>query len=364
VTQIREGAKSGGGSRSTYYGRLRWDRPAYTINTFITRPGNGCFIHPVAERLISAREAARLQSFPDGTSFAGPLRARAKQIGNAVPPLLAYQIASHVPPGPIVDLFCGAGGMSLGFELAGHEVVAAADSDRHAVAAARLNARDGGTVELLDLADEAALRRLARQVKKRAPDGIAALVGGPPCQGFSTAGPCRIGDERNLLVRTFLTAVRLMKPEVVLMENVPALMWRGSSFLQELMSALASLGYQSEYALLHAEAYGVPQLRRRLIVQGTRTGQPVWPAPTHKVRDPAFPRFQPTSSETRLPSALTVRDAIGDIPRVQAADIDELAPLSEAKTDYQRWCRGLIDISECAGPSRVGFYDSVANGSH
>lgn len=249
VKQIRVGASSGGGSRSTYYGRLRWDRPAYTVNTFITRPGNGCFIHPAAERLITAREAARLQSFPDDASFVGPLRARAKQIGNAVPPLLAYHIASHVPTGPVVDLFCGAGGMSLGFELAGHTVVAAADHDRHAVAAARLNAKDGDAVELLDLADERTLRRLSRQVKERAPDGVAALVGGPPCQGFSTAGPCRIGDERNLLVRTFLTAVRLMKPEVVLMENVPALMWRGSAFLEELIVALGKLGYQTEYAL-------------------------------------------------------------------------------------------------------------------
>jgi DNA (cytosine-5)-methyltransferase 1 len=163
-------------------------------------------------------------------------------------------------------------------------------------------------------------------------------------------------------VRTFLTAVKLMKPEVVLMENVPALMWRGRAFLEELMSALASLGYESEYALLHAEAYGVPQLRRRLIVQGTRSGPPVWPAPTHKVRDPAFPRFQPTSSMARLPRARTVRDAIGDLPRAQATDIDELSPLSDAKTDYQRWCRGFVDVSELTGPTRAGTYDSAANG--
>src|SRR5665648_607474 len=60
VDQIRESAARGEGSRSTYYGRLRWDRPAYTISTYFSRPGNGCFIHPESPRLITVREAARL----------------------------------------------------------------------------------------------------------------------------------------------------------------------------------------------------------------------------------------------------------------------------------------------------------------
>jgi DNA (cytosine-5)-methyltransferase 1 len=363
VKQIREGAKNGGGSRSTYYGRLRWDRPAYTINTFITRPGNGCFIHPKADRLISAREAARLQSFPDSSSFSGPARARATQIGNAVPPLLAYHLARMVPSGPVADLFCGAGGMSLGFELAGHEIVAAADHDRHAVAASKANASDPGMVEQLDLADEAALLGLARKIKARAPDGLAALIGGPPCQGFSTAGPCRIDDERNHLVRTFLAAVRLTKPEVVIMENVPALMWRGGAFLDELTGALADLGYTPDLALLHAEAYGVPQLRRRLIVMATRTGEPKWPSPTHATRAPAFPQFQPQSSIRRLPACPQVRHAISDLPLSAVTDPNELVALSEAKSDLQRWCRGMISIEELVpGSPQVAIYDEDVDG--
>src|SRR5688500_4174595 len=62
VEQIRRSAAAGEGSRSTYYGRLRPDRPSYTISTYFNRPGNGCFIHPEADRLITVREAARLQS--------------------------------------------------------------------------------------------------------------------------------------------------------------------------------------------------------------------------------------------------------------------------------------------------------------
>lgn len=344
VAQIREGSRSGKGSRSTYYGRLRWDRPAYTINTFITRPGNGCFIHPKAPRLITAREAARLQTFPDTSSFAGPIRARAIQIGNAVPPLLAFHLARMVPAGPIADLFCGAGGMSIGFELAGHQLVAAADNDRHAVAAAKANAEDPGVVERVDLSGEAALEELTIKINRRASDGLAALVGGPPCQGFSTAGPCRIDDPRNQMVRTFLDAVRRTSPAVVIMENVPALLWRGSAFLDELTDALAALGYNPEVALLHAEAYGVPQLRRRLIVMATRDGDPRWPSPTHALREPSFPRLQPLSATAHLPASPAVRHAISDLPLLAVNDVDELVALSEPRSDLQRWCRGLIDL--------------------
>jgi DNA (cytosine-5)-methyltransferase 1 len=346
VRQIREGAKNGGGSRSTYYGRLRWDRPAYTVNTFITRPGNGCFIHPRAQRLITAREAARLQTFPDSATFVGPLRARATQIGNAVPPLLAYRLGRLVPPGPVADLFCGAGGMSYGFEMAGHEVVAAADFDKHAVAAARMNAADPGTVEQLDLSEEDSLQGLANRIRQRARGGLSALVGGPPCQGFSTAGPCRVGDPRNRLVQTFLRAVQLTEPAVVMMENVPSLMWRGRGFLDELLEELEALGYTAEFALLHAEAYGVPQLRRRLIVMATRDTPVHWPAPTHAIRDPSFPTHQPTATDGRLPASPHVRHAIGDLPDEVAADADEFVPLDEPSSDLQLWCRGLLSIEE------------------
>ncbi|MHA1928039.1 MAG: DNA cytosine methyltransferase, partial [Candidatus Thorarchaeota archaeon] len=84
LMQIRES-----GGRTTYYGRLRNDLPSYTISTYFNRPGNGTFIHPTQHRLISFREAARLQSFPDHYRFLGSNSSKLKQIGNAVPPLLA-----------------------------------------------------------------------------------------------------------------------------------------------------------------------------------------------------------------------------------------------------------------------------------
>ena len=105
LTQIR---RSGG--RTTYYGRLKDSLPSYTINTYFNRPGNGTFIHPKQNRLISLREAARLQSFSDRFRFLGSNSSRYKQIGNAVPPFLARAVAALLKPGLVIDLFSGAGG--------------------------------------------------------------------------------------------------------------------------------------------------------------------------------------------------------------------------------------------------------------
>src|SRR5713226_5893880 len=124
LAQIRVSYRNGEGSRSTYYGRLRPDKPAYTISTYFYRPGNGCNIHydfaGDQHRVLTEREAARLQSFPDSFEFLGSHMSVAKQIGNAVPPLLSFQVALCLGvPGIYLDVFCGAGGLSLGFKWAG-----------------------------------------------------------------------------------------------------------------------------------------------------------------------------------------------------------------------------------------------------
>ncbi|HAG7488030.1 TPA: DNA cytosine methyltransferase, partial [Escherichia coli] len=124
IEQIRDSYAQGKGSRSTYYGRLLPDMPAYTINTYFNRPGNGCHIHYEQDRVLSQREAARLQSFPDDFIFFGGQTAINTQIGNAVPPFLAFLIAKEIEKaigntGYYIDLFSGAGGLGLGFKWAG-----------------------------------------------------------------------------------------------------------------------------------------------------------------------------------------------------------------------------------------------------
>ena len=288
IEQIRRTAAAGQGSRSTYYGRLRWDRPSYTISTYITRPGNGCFIHPEAARLLTAREAARLQTFPDRWRFSGTLRQRAMQIGNAVPPLLAYQVAEQIAPGLAADLFAGAGGLSLGLQLAGHEVVAAVDHDEAALSAYERNAGHGAL--LADLAEKSERRVALKELRRVAGGTLDLLAGGPPCQGFSTAGPCLADDPRNRLLHAFVDAVEEVRPRVALMENVPALgQSRGRRQLHEVRHRLHAVGYKTDVALLHAEAYGVPQRRRRLLLLASRDRLPDWPRPWMKLEQPRFP---------------------------------------------------------------------------
>jgi DNA (cytosine-5)-methyltransferase 1 len=347
VRQIRESAARGEGSRSTYYGRLGWDKPSYTISTYITRPGNGAFIHPELARLLTVREAARLQSFPDEIRFHGTLRQRCMQVGNAVPPLLAYRLGQTIPSGTAVDLFAGAGGVGLGLGWAGHDVVASVDFNRDACKTLT-GSHDGDHLVLeRDLTDDDDFDDMIRSIKSRlGSQPLGLLSGGPPCQGFSTAGPCHVDDPRNRLVLSFLRAVEELQPAHVLFENVVALRWRGKPFLDELTDRLAGLGYDVDVRVLHVEAYGVPQLRRRLVLRASADGNPpAWPQPSHAMVKPFFPADQP-GVHLESPSPHTVRDAIADLAVADAADLDDRADCLQATSPYALWARGDIGLGE------------------
>lgn len=346
VTQIRRSAAAGEGSRSTYYGRLDPNRPAYTISTYFNRPGNGCFIHPTADRLITIREAARLQGFPDDFRFSGRGRSRFVQVGNAVPPLLAYQLARILPGDTTVDLFSGAGGLALGFSWAGFETLAAVDIDTVALDAYAQNIGQAEVTLAADLGAPEQLRKTVREIRARGgAGGIDVLVGGPPCQGFSTAGKLLARDDRNELVFAFVTAVERIRPRHVVMENVAALMWRrGRPFLASIRGRLSAAGYRTSAALLHAEAFGVPQLRRRLILLATLDDRIRWPAPTHAFSQPAYPELQ-QGLDAELPPPTSVTEAIGDLPAAVVDDPDEPARYRRAAfTPYQRWARGDLSV--------------------
>src|SRR5262249_30908024 len=150
----------------------------YTIATYFNRPGNGCNIHPTQDRTLSIREAARLQSFPDYVRFEGGQGARRKQVGNAVPVLLARAVGSIFPKSSVLDLFAGAGGLSLGFALCGHTISIATDNDRTALDVhARIHRK---TRHILgDISDQKLQRELVRKAKN-----VDIVIGGPPCQGW------------------------------------------------------------------------------------------------------------------------------------------------------------------------------------
>jgi len=326
------------GGRTTYYGRLRWEFPAYTIATYFNRPGNGCNIHPEdgsngepQHRLISFREAARIQSFPDDFKFFGSKSSMFKQIGNAVPPLLAYAIAKALNKSTIVDLFCGCGGLSKGFELAGYDVIAGLEFDKHALSTWAKN--HAGTPILGDINKSDIKENLINSVKKSlGGENLDVLAGGPPCQGFSTAGWRETADPRNQLWLNYLEILKALKPKYFLIENVPGILSmkkNGILVIESMIKQFSKLGYTLYYKGLKAEEYGVPQLRRRVFIIGARSDMEPFKFP-----DPA------------ISTPFTVKDAISNLPRLGVNDGVEELIVNNYKTNskYQDWLIGACDV--------------------
>lgn len=318
------------GGRTTLYGRLRWDKPGYTITTYFNRPGNGCYIHPDKDRVLTSLEAARIQSFPDSYQFKGSKTSRTKQIGNAVPPLLAFAVAEkirsvHGNVSTTMDLFAGAGGLTLGFKWAGFSTVAANDLFKEAAETYSHNHPEIPFVSG-DIM-EAQVREKLMQIVEQS-GGVDVVMGGPPCQGFSNAGLRMIDDPRNSLYKNFVQMVQLTDPPILLMENVEGIMSinKGKTFL-EIQENFRALGYRVTGRKLLAAEHGVPQKRKRVIIIGSKIGDP----------DLYFP--EPALGEE---SFLTISDAIQDI-RVDPVDYVETEILvSAAECAYQDLMQGKI----------------------
>ncbi len=334
LKQIRESYARGEGSRSTYYGRLHPSQPSYTISTYFGRPGNGCHLHyeKAQLRTLSYREAARLQSFPDSFVFTGPLTAVSKQIGNAVPPLLAYWLATAFGrPGNLVDLFAGAGGLSLGFHWAGWKSLVASDIDEHAMKTFMRNIHPNVVVG--DVRDEGIRNRiieLAASGDSREPK---VLVGGPPCQGFSTAGNRRSEtDERNLLFKDYCRIVEAVDPDAFLFENVTGLLnMESGRVFERVAEALRSVAREIVVWRVSAEEYGVPQRRKRIIIVGFRK-RTAFQLPPGPLTNGLFGG-----------AAISVLEALGDLPALAAGENGEsLEYVASPSSDYQSLMRGRI----------------------
>lgn len=204
-----------------------------------------------------------------------------------------------------IDLFSGAGGLGAGVESAGWTVVAAVDHDKAALETHRANFR-GQALEV-DMSDSAQVSAL---IEKLRPLGIDLVAGGPPCQPFSRAGRAKIRslveggvrdavDARKELWRSFIDVVLALRPRAVLMENVPD-MAIGDDLIviREIAEILEGVGYTVDYRLLDAWRHGVPQHRKRFILQARVDASPVWPALNEK--------------------GPTVRDAIEDLPSLNS----------------------------------------------
>ena len=252
-----------------------------------------------------------------------------------------------------VDLFAGAGGMSLGFEQAGFDVAAAVEYDPIHCAIHEFNFPDCAAI-CLSVADiNGAYIRSRSRIADRQVDVV---FGGAPCQGFSMIGKRALDDPRNSLVHHFVRLVVDLKSSYFVFENVRGLtVGPHKRFLEEIIREFQNNGYCviDRYQVLNAANYGVPQDRRRLFLIGARHNNPLpnYPNPTHE----PVPNGKCNSGNLFLSQTPNVWSALGDLP--EANDYEELLErdwvkaLFKKPTDYSSLLRGdSPDPSDYSAP--------------
>lgn len=228
-----------------------------------------------------------------------------------------------------VDLFSGAGGLSRGFYDAGYEVVLGVDFDEAALKTFKEN---HGTAEAmkLDLFNHDNIDIIENFLQKK-DIKLDVLVGGPPCQGFSIAGPRDMNDKRNSLYLAMVKLADRLKPQAVVLENVPGMIQtNGGIGAKRIIEDFKKIGYVMTPKLLYAPDYGIPQMRKRVFFVGLRDGEN---------------GFQFPESVVDRQHYVTCEEAIGDLPSLQtdAGEIiygEELQDyVMDPTNDYQKKMR-------------------------
>ncbi|MEM1696353.1 MAG: DNA cytosine methyltransferase [Desulfurococcaceae archaeon] len=232
-----------------------------------------------------------------------------------------------------VDLFCGAGGLTLGFKRAGYRVLLGLDVDWDAIRTYVLNNPEVAWInkDIRKVTAEEILDAVGSR------DNVDVAMAGIPCEGYSLLNRrYDPSDPRNYLFVEFMRIVKILKPKAVLIENVPGLIRRESGrFRVAIEKALEGLGYTTRSFTINALNYGVPQRRVRLFFVGIQSGgrfEP--PEPTH-----GSPSLLSFASSAELKPYVTVWDAISDLPPLRPGE-EKTRYESEPKTEYQRIMRG------------------------
>lgn len=222
----------------------------------------------------------------------------------------------------VIDLFAGVGGLSLGFEQNGFNVVLANEYDASIAASYKKN--HIGTKMIVGDITQLDLESVFQPYKYK----IDVVIGGPPCQGFSQKGRRKtIHDERNFLFKYYVKVVKLVRPKYFVMENVPNLLTaEGGYFKKEIGELFNDIGYSLNMGVLNASDFGVPQNRRRAVIIGKQ-----------KSDAPDLP--EPKGVK------VTIWDAISDLAYLNSGEGTEEQKYRFApETDYQRKLRGRCNI--------------------
>lgn len=219
----------------------------------------------------------------------------------------------------VIDLFCGCGGLSRGFEMAGFETKIAIDMWSDAVKTYNHNRSHSVAVcEDIHNWDNEFLEKLKK-------DGdVVGIIGGPPCQGYSTVGTRDVNDPRNHLYKEYCRIVEKIKPDFFVIENVKGLITLGGgAFKDDIKRRFEKLGYQVDYEILNAADFGVPQNRQRVFFVGMLKKGFKFPKP--------------------LDYKVTTEEAIGDLPALAGAE--KVHSYSNAPlTEYEKKMRGNAKV--------------------
>lgn len=218
----------------------------------------------------------------------------------------------------VLDLFCGAGGLSYGFERVGYEIVLGIDNDKAALETFELNHKGakGLNADISEINGE--------QIKKYFNKGkVDVIIGGPPCQGLSLSGPRKFDDPRNKLYLSYIRLVDELQPKAFIIENVPGLvsLFKGK-IKDSIVERLTNMGYNISFEVLLASDYGVPQNRKRVFFVGLKKG---------------FFDFKELKKTNKV---ITSKMAISDLPSLEnslGGDVMEYE--TEPKNEYQQLMR-------------------------
>ncbi|PGT79164.1 DNA cytosine methyltransferase [Bacillus sp. AFS040349] len=226
----------------------------------------------------------------------------------------------------IIDLFSGCGGLSLGFELAGYNTLLGIDNDKAAINTFEKNHKGsiGITTDITEVSGEE-IRRLVGG------KSIDVIIGGPPCQGMSLAGPRKLHDPRNKLYLSFIRIVQELQPKAFVIENVPGLVSLFKGAIKEsILEEFQQMGYNVNYQILNSADYGVPQTRKRVFFVGLKNGEKfTFPEPKIFFEN----------------DWITAQEATSDLPLLEESFGNEIEHYTGApQNEYQRYCRANSEV--------------------